>query len=229
MSRKNTPHCAVCEHPLHERACTKPKGKGAKGCPTTSSRKLFEKALKEYNKRDIREFARQASIQEGECYSERDKKPFLMHPVKPRILEIIEFAGKMSYKKLGLLFCMGLSREAALINDLLEHHGFNVVSVVCKAGCIPKEEIGVKEHEKIRIGGHETMCNPILQAMLVNEAKTDFNILLGLCVGHDSLVFKYAEAPTTVLAVKDRVTGHNPLAALYMIDNYYSWLKAGKS
>jgi len=229
MDRKIPPHCAVCEHPLHERSCTKPKGKAAKGCPTKSSQKVLEKARKEYIKEDIREFARQASIQEGECYSEKDKKPFFMHPVKPRILEIIEFAGKMSYKKLGLLFCIGLSREAALVNGILEHHGFEVISVVCKAGCVPKEEIGVKEHEKIRTGGHETMCNPILQAMLVNEAKTDFNILLGLCVGHDSLVFKYAEAPTTVLAVKDRVTGHNPLAALYMIDSYYSWLKADRS
>jgi uncharacterized metal-binding protein len=99
---------------------------------------------------------------------------------------------KMAYKKPGLLFCMGLSKEAALINELLEHHGFKVVSVVCKIGCIPKEEIGIKDNEKIQIGKHETMCNPILQAMLVNEAKTDFNILVGLCVGHDSLVFKYA-------------------------------------
>ena len=81
------------------------------------------------------------------------------------------------------------------------------MSVACKVGCIPKEEIGVKDSEKVFIGEYESMCNPILQAAIVNEAKTDFNILLGLCVGHDSLFFKYAKAPTTVLAVKDRVTG----------------------
>jgi uncharacterized metal-binding protein len=91
-------------------------------------------------------------------------------------------------------------------------------------GAIPKEEIGVKDSEKIFIGQYESMCNPILQAAIVNEAKTDFNILLGLCVGHDSLFFKYAEAPATVLAVKDRVTGHNPLASIYLSGNYYSWL-----
>jgi len=45
--------------------------------------------------------------------------------------------------------------------------------------------------------------------------------LLGLCVGHDSLFFRYAEAPTTVLAVKDRGTGHNPMAAIYLADSYY--------
>jgi uncharacterized metal-binding protein len=40
-------------------------------------------------------------------------------------------------------------------------------------------------------------------------------------VGHDSLFFKYTNVPTTVLAVKDRVTGHNPLAAVYQADSYY--------
>ena len=55
----------------------------------------------------------------------------------------------------------------------------------------------------------------------MNQARTEFNVLLGLCVGHDSLFFKFAEAPTTVLAVKDRVTGHNPLAAIYLHETYY--------
>jgi uncharacterized metal-binding protein len=67
------------------------------------------------------------------------------------------------------------------------------------------------------------MCNPILQAMIANDAGTDFNIVLGLCVGHDSLFFRHAKAPSTVLAVKDRVTGHNPLACIYLSGNYYSW------
>lgn len=43
------------------------------------------------------------------------------------------------------------------------------------------------------------MCNPIGQAAFLNEAKTDLNILLGLCVGHDSLFIKYSNAPITVL------------------------------
>lgn len=71
----------------------------------------------------------------------------------------------------------------------------------------------------------ETMCNPLLQAELLNRAETEFNVLLGLCVGHDSLFLKAAKAPCTVLAVKDRVTGHNPLAAVYTLDSYYRALK----
>lgn len=224
MKKQNKAQCAECPHLPPERVCMTPGGKTSTGCPTVGKKALVRMANKEYQANPIAEFARQASIQEGECYSEREKRPYVMHPVKPRFLEIVEFAQKMGYKKLGLVFCLGLAKEAAIANQLLENHGFDVTSVVCKAGGVPKEEIGIKEDEKIFIGGHESMCNPILQAMVVNEAKTDFNILLGLCVGHDSLFFKYADAPTTVLAVKDRVTGHNPLAALYTSGSYYAWL-----
>lgn len=60
---------------------------------------------------------------------------------------------------------------------------------------------------------------------LTEYEKTEFNVLMGLCVGHDSLLFQYATAPCTVLAVKDRMLGHNPLAAVYNVDSYYRYLK----
>ena len=118
----------------------------------------------------------------------------------------------MGYARLGLAFCGGLTKEAAVVDEILKNHGFEVVSAVCKAGAVPKEEIGVRDDQKIHIGEHESMCNPIFQAILLNKAGTQFNVVLGLCVGHDSLFFKYAEAPTTVLAVKDRVRAitHSP-------------------
>jgi uncharacterized metal-binding protein len=212
---------------MRDKACTSDKGKGksARGCSTVSRKPLLAQALKEYQKKEIHEFARNASIQEGECYAGREEKPYTMHPVKPRILEICEFAEKMGYKKLGLVFCGGLAREGEVVSRILENRGFDVVSVMCKAGGVPKEKIGIQQKEKIYIGDFEPMCNPIFQAYVVNDAKTDFNVLLGLCVGHDSLFFKYTEAPTTVLAVKDRVTGHNPLAAIYLSGSYYSWLE----
>jgi uncharacterized metal-binding protein len=68
------------------------------------------------------------------------------------------------------------------------------------------------------------MCNPITQAEILNEAGTDFNVLVGLCVGHDSLFLKNAEALTTVLVTKDRVLGHNPVAALYGVNVYFERL-----
>ena len=224
MNKDNLPDCANCSLVPQEKICMNPKGKGGKGCPSLRAKGLAGQAQKEYQLTDVGEFARQASIQEGECYAGREQRPYLMHPTKPRIQEICEFARKMGYTRLGLVFCVGLAKEAAIVAQILHQQGFETVSVVCKVGAVPKEEIGVKDSEKIFIGEHETMCNPILQAVIVNDAKTDFNIVLGLCVGHDSLFFKYAEAPTTVLAVKDRVAGHNPLGPIYLSDNYYSWL-----
>jgi uncharacterized metal-binding protein len=217
-------NCAKCEVPAEERVCMNPAGKPGKGCPTKGKKKLADVARGEYKGDDLREFARQATIQEGECYTGREKIPYVLHPVKPRMLEVVEFARKMNYKRLGLVFCAGLAQEAGVVGQILEDHGFDVVSVACKAGAVPKEEIGIKDEEKVHRGQHESMCNPVFQAMIVNEAKTDFNILLGLCVGHDSMYFKYAEAPTTVLAVKDRVTGHNPLACINTFGKFYAWL-----
>lgn len=216
--------CAHCGHAPGGKICLNSGGKASKGCPTISGKKWVAEARKLYARPEIREFARQASIQEGECYARRDQTPFVLHPVKTRIEEIAEFAKKMGYVRLGLVFCVGLAREAGIVAGLLEKRGFEVISVICKVGAVPKEDIGVKDEEKIRAGRHESMCNPIGQALIVNDAKVDFNVLLGLCVGHDSLFFKYAEAPTTVLAVKDRVTGHNPLAVVYLAESYFARL-----
>ena len=69
---------------------------------------------------------------------------------------------------------------------------------------------------------NDPMCNPIAQAQLLNKAGTQFNICLGLCVGHDSLFYKYCQAPVTTLVAKDRVTGHNPAAAIYCADSYFA-------
>ena len=131
----------------------------------------------------------------------------------------------MKYKKIGLVFCIGLRKEAKVVEGILAANGFTVVSGLCKMGRVPKEALGVRDDQKIRIGCFESMCNPIAQAYLMNEEKTEFNVMMGLCVGHDSLFLKYAQAPCTVFAVKDRLLGHNPLAAIYNIDSYYRSLK----
>ncbi len=216
------PQCALCS--VKERACMFEQGKGPETCPTKKMGKIIEGAVKEYDKTEIREFAKMASLQEAECYSNRDIKPYVFHPVKPRVQEICEFSHKMGYKRLGIAFCAGLHPEARTLNEILLAQGFEVVSVICKAGCSPKELLGLKEHEKIRIGEFESMCSPIAQAMIMNESCTEFNILVGLCVGHDSLFFKYSEAPVTVLVAKDRVLAHNPAAALYTTGTYYARL-----
>jgi len=135
---------------------------------------------------------------------------------------VAQFAKKMGYKKLGIASCIGLKDEAEMLTRILENRGFEVASVCCKAGAVPKERIGITEEQKIAgPGAFEAMCNPITQAEILNDEGTEFNILVGLCVGHDSLFFKYSKAPVTVLVAKDRVFGHNPVMGLYLAPSAY--------
>ncbi len=107
--------------------------------------------------------------------------------------EIIAYAKRMGCKKIGIAFCVGLKEEARVFADALASHGFTVCGVACAV---------------------DGPCNSVGQALLLNEAKTDLNILFGLCAGHDLLFLRFVEAPVLPFAVKDKVTCHNPVAAL---------------
>ncbi len=145
----------------------------------------------------------------------------------PRLKDTIEFAKLMNYKKLGIAFCVGLRKEANVLSKILEKYRFEVFSVMCKTGSIPKSEVGVPEQyqwtSKTGYAIGYVTCNPIGQAMLLNKAETDMNIIVGLCVGHDILFTKHSKAPVTTLVAKDRVTGHHPAAVLYTYygDSYF--------
>ena len=86
---------------------------------------------------------------------------------------------------------------------------------------MPKETVGITEEQKVRPGTYEVMCNPVAQAMLLNEQKTELNVVIGLCVGHDSLFYQYSDALCTTLVTKDRALAHNPAGALYCADSYF--------
>lgn len=210
------PTCAKCSKVVCD---TQRSDQGPSNCPTKSKRSVIERTLAEYREPEVREFARQASIQEFEGYM---NLPEGKTPRNPRVEEVAQFALKMGYRRIGIAFCAGLRNEARILTALLENRGFVVVSVCCKAGGTPKEAIGITEEQKIAGPGvWETMCSPVAQAEILNDEKTEFNIVVGLCVGHDSLFFKYSQAPTTVLIAKDRVLAHNPAAGLYLSQSYY--------
>jgi uncharacterized metal-binding protein len=217
------PECAKCGQ--RTKACRSPEGQAPPFCPGVVEAGIVQSATRRYEAREIHEFARQASIQEAECYAGRGVPSYVPHPVKPRVQETCEFARRMGYRRLGVAFCAGLHDEARALVEILEAQGFDVVSVVCKVGGTPKETIGIRDDEKIRVGEFEPMCSPIAQAMILNEHETELNILVGLCVGHDSLFLKHAAAPTTVLVAKDRVLAHCPASALYTAHSYYPWLR----
>jgi len=215
--------CGRCSIPKTEKYCRTENGRGPVDCPSIRHKKIAQKALTDTPPQEL-EFARQAAIQE--CAGYRRGSCDDLTPSKPRIVEVLEFCRRMGYAKLGLIFCGGLMQEGTIVQEILETNGFTVVSAMCKVGRIPKSAYGVTREQQLDVTRDaESACNPKFQALLVNKAKVDFNILLGLCVGHDSLAIQHLRAPTTVLAVKDRLLGNNPLAAIYMYDSYYRYLK----
>jgi uncharacterized metal-binding protein len=200
------PDCANCG----SFACrSNQKEKAPPSCPMNQSPELYDAAMAEYLKPETNRMARVAAIVESTGYGKWT-----------RLEETIEYAWRTGFKRLGLAFCSGLRAEGKIVAKILKEAGFEVESVCCKTGSKAKELIGVKEEEKVRPGNYEAMCNNISQAKILNKAKTDLNIMLGLCVGHDALFLKNSEAPVTVLAVKDRVLAHNPLGAIYA-GHYY--------
>jgi uncharacterized metal-binding protein len=126
------------------------------------------------------------------------------------------FAEKIGARKLGIAFCSGLSEEAGRASDILERRGLEIVSVACSCGAVDKTDLGIpSEHKIYGPDRFEAACNPLLQAEILNRCGTAFNIIIGLCVGHDMLFTKHCQAPVTTLIVKDRLTGHNPVISLY--------------
>ena len=113
--------------------------------------------------------------------------------VWPRAQELVEFSKSMHYKRLGIAFCVGLKEETRTLCTILDRHNFSISSVCCSI---------------------EGGCNPVGQAVVLNKANTELNVVMGLCIGHDILFAKFSKAPVTTLVVKDRVTCHNPVAPL---------------
>ena len=136
-----------------------------------------------------------------------------------RVEELIEFAKRMGYSRIGIATCVGLIEESRILARILRKNGFEVYGAVCKIGSFLKKDVGVAEEDMMRTGA--VMCNPIMQAEVLNNAETDFNVVMGLCVGHDSLFYKYSDALVTTLVAKDRVLAHNPVGALYQAKAYY--------
>ena len=145
-----------------------------------------------------------------------------------RVEETVLYARLRGAKKLGLAFCVGLSQEAELMTNLLINEGFEVVSVCCMCGGLSSDDVDLPEEDKIVPEMRQPMCNPIGQAAILDGEGCELNIMMGLCVGDDTLFIKHSQAPVTVLAVKDRVLAHNPLGALYTSRHIYTRLNTRK-
>ncbi len=125
---------------------------------------------------------------------------------KSRLQELIDFAKISGFKKLGIANCKGVQEYADKLVERLKAEGFDVVALNCKEsglnGCEICEEMS------------GPCCDPISQAKYLNEQQTDFNINVGLCLGHGLLFQKYSKADVTTFLVKSFAHNHNIVEAL---------------
>ena len=211
MTTYETPGCAYC--PSTVRACRQGEDeeRGPGFCPSKVDAEGIAGAADYRSDPFIERVAQVSAVVESEGYCKWT-----------RVEEICQFAKRMGFRRVGIATCISFVDLARVFSAILESHGLTVASVACKNGGVPKEEIGLKDAEKIRPGTYEAICNPISQASLLNRAGCELNVIVGLCVGHDSLFIRHSQALVTTLVTKDRVLAHNPVGALQLADTYYS-------
>lgn len=176
-----------------------------KNCPMREQ-DLTDAAMAEYQKPGIHEFYVNAGM--TGTYGKEHKLP--------RIMETVELCKRMGYHHIGIACCIGWTKEAEICAKIFKREGFEVDTVMCCAGGINELELGMNPEEKYWDGPNFCVgCNPIGQAKMLEKAGTEFNVVLGLCVGHDSLFMKYSPVLSTVLTVKERKFHHNPMAGIY--------------
>ncbi|MBT1073510.1 DUF1847 domain-containing protein [Pelotalea chapellei] len=232
MSDETPVSCSKCSSVWHNRGTTNcwsndpetaPPRPG--NCPSGNYEEVIKESLRDYaaDSEEAR-IAFVAARVEGLCYQPVPGSDAI-NARWTRVEDTIAFAKLMGYRKIGMATCIGLLDESERLATILRAQGLEPLSVCCKAGSIDKLQLGLDEQDKVRPGTFEPACNPIAQAEICNRLKTDMNIIVGLCVGHDMLFNRHSKAPVTTLIVKDRVTGHNPIAVLYGQNFYYKRLQ----
>jgi uncharacterized metal-binding protein len=115
-----------------------------------------------------------------------------------RLREIAELASRMDYQRVGIAHCPDTAREARLTARYFETHHLDPV--------LPRD---CRD------------CEPSNQAKLFESEKTHFNVITGMCVGHDSIFIRASSAPVTSFVVRDSKLRHNPVGALYTSNSYF--------
>ncbi len=128
---------------------------------------------------------------------------------KSLLQELIDYMRLNGYHKIGIANCAAMQKYADRLAEILRGQGFAVMAVNCKEsglkGCSICEDI------------KGPCCDPLYQAAVLNEAETEFNINVGLCLGHGLLFQKYSHAEVTTFLVKDFATKHKPIESLEQI------------
>ena len=131
--------------------------------------------------------------------------------LRSRVEELAFYAKGMGMKRIGVAFCVSMTKEAQRLGRLLRDEGFEAELVCCRVGSIDYDEVGLQKAHPDRFAAS---CNPLAQARLLNERKVDLIAMMGLCIGHDLIFQRECDAPVTTLVVKDRALDHSPIEAL---------------
>ena len=133
-----------------------------------------------------------------------------------RLAELVYFCLEMGYRRIGIAFCVDLQEPAEILASVLDR-SFETVGVCCKIGGAPRGESGERTETTAEVP--PIACNPVAQARILNQAETDLNVIVGLCMGSDCLFTQESDAPVTTLFVKDKSLANNPIGAVY--SEYY--------
>ncbi len=212
--------CSECD----VRVCTvdssgkRPSGEAPSWCPMKTKADVIKRAMAKYTEAD-RKIAHVAAVVESEAYL---REPWGLKPYATRVLEIINFAKKMGYKKIGIASCFASGWDAGVLANAFINRGFDVVARFCKVLQVKNTTfLGLKEEETLVPGGYQSMCNPIAQVDFLADSGCELIVAFGQCAGHDTLSGKFSQVPFTLLGVKDRVLAHNPVVALTSPWNQY--------
>lgn len=198
--------CSECQ----SHACMGGEGKSPANCPMNMPG--YEDKLRSlYAAGETRAMANAAATA---CGTEEDRN------LTPRIKVLVEFLKKMGYKKIGIIFCAMVFDEMDWLSKILRKNGFEVVSACCLNGGTNISEHGVEIPDPPVKPGYDPACNPIGQARLMNAQHTEFNIVSSLCAGHDTLAFRFSEAPCSLLSIKDVSMEMCPINALHLYKKY---------
>jgi len=114
-----------------------------------------------------------------------------------RIREVVEFARKLGYNRLGLAHDPDMAPLARKVARFLEDSGFEPV-----------------------LSPDSVAHDPLALARKFRDTATELNILSGMCVGHEALFIRESRAPVVGLVARDVRLRHNPGAGIYTCRSY---------
>jgi uncharacterized metal-binding protein len=115
--------------------------------------------------------------------------------------EIVQHARNLGAKKIGITSCAAFLKETRHLITYLKGQGFESYCVICKTGTV----ISIPEQQhKTKNDPLDSICNPALQAYILEREKTELNVIVGICDYHNPNFIRHSKAPVTYLIVNDR-------------------------